>query len=430
MTTRREFLAGVAVAGLTAGRGLPGCEPTGSQLPKPGDSGLDHIVVLCMENRSFDHYLGWVTGATGRQGGLEYLDNAGVAHPTHHLTTYTGCGSNDPSHSYNGGRIQLNGGACDGFRRGSNDDLALGYYTRADLALTSQLVDQFTVCDHWFASILGPTYPNRFYTHSAATDRIRNTLDMCTLPTVWDHLANAGVSAGYYYSDLPFIALYGAKYLPIAAPITEFFADAAAGTLPSYTYLDPAFLGAAQNDDHPHADIRRGQNLMGRIVQALVESPQWASTLLIITYDEWGGFFDTVAPPRFPDLVDHPEPDAASADHAQAGFRVPTILVSPFSRGGRIAKTVFEHAAIVKLLEWRFGLPSLTPRDAASNNLARVLDFQRPDTSIPSIVVPPDPGPDPCGDELRIASPPVDDEGSTWAELAESDLLRGWSVDP
>ena len=396
MATRREFLAGVAATGLTAGRVLPAPQPNRPLLPEPSASGLDHIVVLCMENRSFDHYLGWVKGATGRQRGLEYLDEEGVAHATHHLATYTGCGSNDPSHSYNGGRIQLNGGACDGFRRGSNDDLALGYYTRDDLALTSQLVDTFTVCDHWFAGILAPTYPNRFYTHSAATDRIRNTFDLCTLPTVWDHLADAGVSAGYYYSDLPFLALYGTKYLPIAAPISEFFADAAAGTLPSYTYVDPAFVGTAQNDDHPHADIRRGQNLMGRIVQALIRGPLWESTLLVITYDEWGGFFDTVAPPRFPDLVDNPGGDETNPDHAQAGFRVPTILVSPFSRGGRVARTTFEHSAIPKLVEWRFGLPSLTPRDTASRNLASVLDFDHPDTRRPVIDVPPDPGPDPC----------------------------------
>ena len=129
MATRREFLAGLAATGLTASRARPGGEPKGRRLPDPNASGLDHIVVLCMENRSFDHYLGWVKGAKGRQRGLEYLDEAGVAHATHHLATYTGCGSNDPSHSYNGGRIQLNGGACDGFRRGSNDDFALGYYT-------------------------------------------------------------------------------------------------------------------------------------------------------------------------------------------------------------------------------------------------------------------------------------------------------------
>ena len=428
MATRREFLAGVAATSLTARRTFHTGVPKGRPLPEPSSSGLDHIVVLCMENRSFDHYLGWVKGAKGRQRGLEYLDEVGVPHPTHHLTSYTGCGSNDPSHSYNGGRIQLNGGACDGFRRGSNDDLALGYYTRDDLVLTSQLVDTFTVCDHWFAGILAPTYPNRFYTHSAATDRIRNTIDLCTLPTVWDHLARAGVSAGYYYSDLPFLALYGAKYLPIAAPISEFFADAADGTLPSYTYVDPAFLGAAQNDDHPHADIRRGQNLMGRIVQALIEGPLWESTLLVITYDEWGGFFDTVVPPRFPDLVDNPGGDDTDPDHAQAGFRVPTILVSPFSRGGRVAKTIFEHSAIPKLVEWRFGLPSLTPRDAASRNLASVLDFDHPDASRPLIDVPSDPGPDPCVSELRTTSVTVDDEGSTWTDLAASDLVRGWHI--
>lgn len=433
MATRREFLAGMAATGLTAGRnvpGQPGSRARRPRLPSPARSGLDHIVVLCMENRSFDHYLGWVKGAKGRQRGLEYLDDVGVAHPTHHLTSFTGCGFNDPSHSYTGGRVQLNGGACDGFRRGSNDDFALGYYTRDDLPLTSQLVDQFTICDRWFAGILAPTYPNRFYTHSAATDRISNTFAVSTLPTIWDRLSDAGVPASYYYSDLPFLALYGSKYLPIAEPINQFFLDAAAGTLPSYSYVDPAFLGAAQNDDHPHADIRRGQNLVGRIVQALVESPQWSSTLLVITYDEWGGFFDTVRPPRFPDLVSNPGGDTSNPDHAQAGFRVPTILVSPFSRRGRITKTVFEHSAIPRLVEWRFGLPSLTPRDAASKNIATVLDFAHPTRRRRSERTAAGVGPG-VGRYHDVGSAAAtDDEGSTWAALAGSPLVKGWDIGP
>ena len=243
-------------------------------------------------------------------------------------------------------------GACDGFRRGSNDDLALGYYTRGDLALTSQLVDHFTVCDRWFASILGPTYPNRFYTHSAATDRIRNTLDVCTLPTVWDHLANAGVSAGYYFSDLPFLALYGGRYQPISAPITEFFADAAAGTLPSYSYLDPAFFGTTQNDDHPHADIRRGQNLMGRIVQALIASPQWPSTLLIITYDEWGGFFDTV------------DPTTLSGPRGQPGRR----RHQPGPRASRVPRADDPRVALHPRGAHRRGRSSSTARSRGSSS--------------------------------------------------------------
>ena len=129
--------------------------------------------------------------------------------------------------------------------------------------------------------MLGPTFPNRFYTHSASTDRISNTFTISTLPTIWDHLAAAGVPANYYYSDLPILALWGGKYGPISKPIDNFFADAASGHLPSYSYVDPSFIGedeGSSNDDHPHADIRRGQNLVGRVVKALTESPQWLAT--------------------------------------------------------------------------------------------------------------------------------------------------------
>src|SRR5205807_338158 len=149
----------------------------------------------------------------------------GVLHPTHHLTEWQGCGFNDPDHSYAGGRVQLDGGKCDGFRRGSNDDYALGYYTEADLAMTSALVHNFTIFDQWFCSILGPTYPNRFYTHAAQTDRISNTMTQSTLPTIWDRLAAGGVSANYYFSDLPFLALWGPTYVPISRPFAQFYAE-------------------------------------------------------------------------------------------------------------------------------------------------------------------------------------------------------------
>ena len=286
--SRRELLAGAVATGAVAaatgiGSSWAGAAPAWRphhkpRLPEPNHSGLDHIVVLLMENRSFDHFLGWVPGRAGEQHGLRYPDDAGVLHPTHHLHEWQGCGFNDPDHSYTGGRVQLDNGLLDGFRRGRNDDFALGYYKRRDLATMSQLVRHFTVCDRWFASILGPTFPNRLYTHSASTDRISNTFDLVSLPTIWDRLAAAGVSANYYYSDLPILALYGGKYDPIQKKIDTFFTDAAAGTLPSYSYVDPLFIGEAEgssNDDHPHADIRRGQNLIGRVVQALTESPQW-----------------------------------------------------------------------------------------------------------------------------------------------------------
>src|SRR5579864_9102814 len=169
--TRREFLAaaGGATALLAADQlsraaGASALPARSRGLPPPSQSGIEHIVVVCMENRSFDHYLGWVPGATGQQAGLTYLDDAGNPHSTDELTgTWTGCGFNDPDHSYDGARIQYDNGLLDGFRKGSNDDYALGYYTAQDIPFHAALVKQFTIADHWFASFLGPTFPNRMY---------------------------------------------------------------------------------------------------------------------------------------------------------------------------------------------------------------------------------------------------------------------------
>src|ERR1700675_4103541 len=139
--TRRELLirgAGVAgVAGAATILGSPASRAATriapNTLPPPSASGIDHVVVVMMENRSFDHYLGWVPDADGRQAGLTFTDANGVKHQTAHLTDYQGCGHPDPDHSWEGGRIQYNAGACDGFLKGANDEYSIGYYTQADL---------------------------------------------------------------------------------------------------------------------------------------------------------------------------------------------------------------------------------------------------------------------------------------------------------
>jgi phospholipase C len=401
LTRRQLLVAGAATAaGAATGTSFATTrkQPRRAvQLPNPRSSGIEQVVVVCMENRSFDHYLGWLPGAEGRQAGLSYPDDKGAMHPTHRLTEWQGCAFNDPDHSYEGGRLQFNGGRCNGFRKGDNDDFALGYYTKADLPFYGSFVDHATVCDHWFASILGPTYPNRFYTHAARTDRVENDTRTTNMPTIWDRLADAGVPATYYFSDLPFLVLWGEKYVPISRPIDTFFADAAAGRLSPYTYLDPFFLGEDQggsNDDHPHADIRRGQAFLSLVCNAIAQSPQWKSTVLVVTYDEWGGFFDHVRPPRLPD--DHVTV-GSEYDHGQAGFRVPTFVFSPFARRGGIDKGVYDHTSILKLVEWRFGLEPLSARDRAARNLALALDFAKPDVSVPTLPVVVDPGPHICG---------------------------------
>ena len=137
--SRREFVRQATLgAGAFAlgGKSLLGSLPfTSAALPQPSHSGIEHIVVVTMENRSFDHYLGWLKKADGRQAGLTYVDQAGVEHATHRLAPdFQGCGHPDPDHSYDGGRIEYNGGLCDGWlRAGQNDEYAIGYYTDDDL---------------------------------------------------------------------------------------------------------------------------------------------------------------------------------------------------------------------------------------------------------------------------------------------------------
>ena len=138
-----------------------------------GGAGIDHIIVVMMENRSFDHFLGWMPGADGKQSGLSYTDRYGIPHSTHHLTDFQGCGHPDPDHSYEGGRIQYNNGKNNGWlRAGENDEFAVGYYDAADLDFWRQAGPDWTVCDQYFAATMAETYPNRFYQHSAATDRM------------------------------------------------------------------------------------------------------------------------------------------------------------------------------------------------------------------------------------------------------------------
>jgi phospholipase C len=373
--TRREFLAGTAGAVALAAVGSTMAEA--ATLPAPEQSGIDHVIVVMMENRSFDHYLGWLPGADGRQAGLTFSDKDGVAHQTHHLTVPHGCGFSDPDHSYDGGRVEFNNGACDGWlRAGDNDALSIGYFEADDLGFYGSAARDWTVCDRYFAAMMAPTFPNRFFLHAGQTDRTTTSVDkLATMPAIWDRLADAGVSGRYYFSDVPYTALWGLRHLGISRLIGEFYADAAAGRLPAVSFVEPGFLGEAvaglSQDEHPLADIRLGQHFLAGVYNAVVSSPNWPRTALVITYDEWGGFFDHVPPPVGPD----PNPDLGAG---QRGFRVPCLVISPRSPRATVAHGLYDHTSILKMIEWRFGLPPLTVRDAAANNLAEVLDFANP----------------------------------------------------
>jgi phospholipase C len=373
-------------------------------LPAPELSGIEHVVVVMMENRSFDHLLGWMPNANGRQAGLSYPDNNGNLQPTHRLTYYVGCTHPDPDHSYAGGRSEYDNGKMDGWLRTStNDSFCIGYYEQADLPLFGTLALNFTTLCNYFPSILSSTFPNRVFQHAAQTDRLSNTLDISSLPTIWDRLQAAGVSCRYYYSNVPFLALWGTKYLGISSLYEQFAADVASASLPAVSFVDPWFTildDGLGNDDHPHADLRKGEIFLRDIVTTLATSPLWNNTVLIINRDEWGGFFDHVVPPRViaPNNVDT---DLVNGQ-ALLGCRVPTIIVSPLARGNPAKPTinslVYDHTSVLKLIEWRWNLEPLTARDASDEigNLASALNFQSEDTSLPELPVIAEPPIEPC----------------------------------
>ncbi len=379
--------------------------PAGSILDSPASSSpIDHVVVVMMENRSFDHWLGWLStdeawldagkSAYGADFGVtaqlqqSFPDPTGKDMATGHMldvlaggNPWRGCGHPDPGHGWVSGRAQRDEGFLSEGSR--NDIFALGYYLGDDLPFTSRLARRFTTCDRWHASILGPTYPNREYLFSAQSggnmsNDFPTSPDGFTWDTIWDRLAKAGVETGYYYTDLPVTALWGSRLGGITKPVDDYFSRCEEGTLPAVTFVDPGFLDDTRTDNHPHGDIRAGEAFVRDVFAAFARSPHWESGLFVLTYDEWGGFFDHVAPPVLPD-------DRASTDDAtnfgQAGFRVPSVLASPYARPGSVDGRTYDHTSVLRFLEWRFlGAPAegpgkdgddwfLTMRDRNAENL-------------------------------------------------------------
>jgi phospholipase C len=433
--SRRRFLQGSAALGaaLTLPRGLdwataraasptplrhPGSLPNPHQ--PPGTDLLpqiEHIVVVMQENHSYDNYLGML-----RRGDGFTLGHSGVPTNTnldrqgtvvHAFSMPTACQANGPSQSWNNSHRAYNDGRNDGFVVASGP-VAMGYWNETDIPFYYSLAKTFPLCDRWFSSTLAQTYPNRRFllAGTAYGDVSTDTADILSPSppngTIMDQLNAHQIPWLDYYTSLPSVGLFKgptdenrAKLVSIG----QFFTDAAAGTLPGVSWVEPQF--DQQSEEDPQ-DIQQGEHFVSQVVDAVMHGPAWDKTILVWTYDEGGGYYDHVPPPAAIKPDDIPPRITVPPDqpgvYDRYGFRVPAAIVSPYARRDYVSHVVHDHTSILKLIETKWNLPALTFRDANADNLLDSLDFHHPAfleppslaapglTTTPSACRPGDPG--------------------------------------
>jgi phospholipase C len=430
---RRELLLGGAglLAAAAAG-GVPGwLSRAAAAQPCAGElRDIDHIVIVIQENRSFDHYFGTYPAVRGFSdhhalssvfsqafAGNTNLRPLGRILPYHLDTSSAGRGecTPDPTHAWGAQHQAWNGGSMDAWgaaHAGDADWSFMGYYSRSDLSYYYAVADAFTLCDGYHCSVLGPTTPNRLYSVSAWLDPegvaggpVTGTFawDPSAPPLSWttypEQLSAAGISWTAYSSPdadseenplvdfkqfYPGNAGYQSSYTEAVFGHTyaDFLADAAAGQLPQVSWV----LTSVVEDEHPAAAPLQGQFALQEVLGALTANQTaWAKTALFWTHDENGGFFDHVPPPA-------PPPGTAGEFVGNTpiglGFRVPLLVVSPFSQGGFVCRDTFDHTSLLQFIEARFGVEvaHLTPwRRSVSGDLTSAFNFARPQFTAPQI---------------------------------------------
>lgn len=382
-------------AGAMAKDTLAGTARIGDQMP------FDHIVLVMQENRSFDHYYSKLGGeVNGAADTITNPDSDGNPVSRYHTPHYC---VRDVNHSWEGAHTQYNGGKNDGFvvTNDPGGERAMGYLDESDLPFYYSLARTFAISDSHFCALLGPTQPNRsFYwaaTSFGATDNgLAPSKDPATNKppqSIFTELNAAHVQWKSYTTDVAspavFIGLLSTN-LDNFRPITEFLSDAASGNLPPVSVVEGSFMGGPdgdESDEHPSSNPQYGQQFIESVVNATMSSPAWPKTVLVITYDEHGGFYDHVPPPKAcePDSTPPTGGGTEGLKFDRYGFRTPLIVVSPFVKRGYVSHQVVDHTSITRLVEARFGLPAMTARDANAWPLLDFFDFDHPDNSIPTL---------------------------------------------
>ncbi len=396
---------------------------------------FDHLIVVMMENHSFDNLLGALSATRPEVDGLTFNGssqaqnwNPGVDHMPARVSSFPAPNTAQAKHitqSWKATHQQIDGGRMDGFVRSSSAIEPMGYYTPEVLPFAYSLAQTFTLANRWFCSVPGPTYPNRRFllagtAFGATTTGVSTLFDRPPAHgTIFDVMSTHQINWCDYFTDVPMTAVIPSiviKHADHHAHIDKFFHDCQAGTLPAVSFVDPGIgavssiastlaglpapvkgildvLGAnlqsstpGETEEDPQ-DMFFGEAWAYRVIEAVTRSPRWNRTLLIYIYDEHGGYYDHVAPPRvIPPDNTPPElsPDDPPGGYDMYGPRVPAIVVSPCSKPGGVTNRIYDHTSVLATIEHKWNLPALTLRDA---NALTIMDFLDPGN--PALINPP-----------------------------------------
>ena len=401
---------------------------------------LSHVFVVMLENRSFDHMLGFsnlrgTDAETGQPTAIEGLTagNGGEGSNTdakgavfHAHTPADWAMAFDPPHDFASVQEQLcgvggtyaapkqrNGGFVSRYSHldPSNPDAIMRCYAPEQVPVMTTLAREFAVCDRWHSSLPGPTWPNRFFVHAASSAGLDDSPSGLTSVsslvfngyrfangTIYDRLDQAGLPWRVYHGDaFPQVLAISGMSLNIPRGRFKDFADfpadvQSADYAPVYTFIEPNYGHTIThggdftcgNSQHPKDDVTRGDALLKTIYETIRNSPLWESSALIITYDEHGGFYDHVFPPSAVppgDAITNTGNNHHNFDFALLGVRVPAIIVSPFVPRGTIDHTLYDHTSILATLEQLFNLSPLTNRDRDANTLSHLFSLENPRTA-------------------------------------------------
>ena len=402
----------------TSAHAVPGKKPVQQDLSK-----IQHVVLLMQENRSYDSYFGQLhnegqpaSAAEPTTGNPDPVNTGQTIVPFH---TTQECTVADLNHSWNGTHQEWDNGKMDGFTAANEDpndpngSRAMGYFDKQTLPFYYGLANTFSIADHYFASVLSQTFPNRFYLLTGTSfGHIRNDIGSYKQKTVFQLLdqAKPKVSWKIYLASFQVEELftYVQQHSSHIAKMPQYYADAKAGKLPQVAFVESDPFGDVnhESDEHPPANVQVGEKFTHDVMQALIKSPNWSSSALFLTYDEHGGYYDHVAPPKAP-KPDNIAPMLQAGDTPAAfdryGIRVPAIVVSPWARKHYVSHTVYDHTSILRFIEKRFGLPALTNRDRLADPMLGMFDFTKMSNPKPTLVAAPV---DPAGKAACIAAHP------------------------